>query len=47
MKKLTKDDIDFKRPGTGISPDRLDILIGRKLKRRLEADRMISLEDLY
>ena len=44
---LTKDDIGFKRPGTGISPDRLDILIGRKLKRRLEADKLISLEDLY
>ena len=31
-------DIDFKRPGTGISPNEVDYVIGRSLKRSVDVD---------
>ncbi len=43
---VSADDIDFKRPGTGISPTQVDKVIGRTLKSDLQADALISLEDL-
>ena len=43
---LTEDDIDFKRPGTGIKPDELKYIIGRKLKRNIKEDEFINWEDL-
>lgn len=39
-------DIDFKRPGTGIKPDELKYIIGRKLKRNIKEDEFINWEDL-
>jgi sialic acid synthase SpsE len=41
---ITEDDVDFKRPGIGIEPGRLNELIGKKLKEDLEYDDLI-LED--
>jgi N-acetylneuraminate synthase len=38
--------VDFKRPGTGLSPAKLDALLGRKLTRAVEADGLISLDDV-
>jgi len=39
---LTENDLTSKRPGTGISPDLLDLLIGRKLNVNVEEDSLVS-----
>lgn len=39
---LTADDLTSKRPGTGISPDLLDQLVGRKLSVDLEEDMLMK-----
>ncbi|SHH20288.1 N-acetylneuraminate synthase [Tepidibacter thalassicus] len=44
--KLTKDILEFKRPGNGIKPEFIDILIGRTLKRDLTEDEPINWEDV-
>lgn len=49
MKKgsvLTEVDLVFKRPGTGISPDKVSHVFGRILKRDLSRDELIKWEDL-
>ena len=43
---LHPEDLTIKRPGTGISPARMNSTIGRRLARRVEADIPISEEDL-
>lgn len=43
---LTLADLDFKRPGTGIDPDRYELVIGRQLKEDLEADHELEWSDL-
>lgn len=43
---LERDHLAFKKPGTGISVDRLEEVVGRRLKRRVQADELLSLEDL-
>ncbi len=43
---ITKRDICFKRPGTGISPKDFKIVIGRKVEREIPADELISFNDL-
>ncbi|MBT4605191.1 N-acylneuraminate-9-phosphate synthase [archaeon] len=43
---ITKENITFKRPGTGISPDKLQFVLGRKLKKDIGEDEMILWEDL-
>ncbi len=43
---LTEHDIDSKRPGVGIAPDKIDSLIGKKLKRDIEYDELIFEEDV-
>jgi len=45
-KKLIKSDLDVKRPGTGIPPNKLNDLIGRTLIRNVERDRLIIEEDI-
>jgi N,N'-diacetyllegionaminate synthase len=44
--KLKKNDIVFKRPGTGISPLELDKVLGKKLKKDLESNRVIKFKFL-
>jgi N-acetylneuraminate synthase len=44
--KLRLEDLDSKRPGTGISPGDLRHVIGRELKRTKKADDLIFWEDL-
>lgn len=39
---IQKDDLMSKRPGTGISPEYLDIIIGRKLTKNLEEDTILT-----
>lgn len=43
---LGKDDLTLKKPGTGIPASRLPEIIGRRLKRSVAADTVISEEDL-
>lgn len=39
---LTQDDLTSKRPGTGISPDMIDVIIGRELSVDVEEDSLLS-----
>lgn len=39
------EDIDYKRPGTGISPQYYEFLIGKAAKRDIDYDEIIQLED--
>lgn len=41
---ITKDDVTFKRPGTGIEPDMVDIVIDRTAGEEIEANRVITWE---
>lgn len=43
---LRREDLTSKRPGTGISPEMLENLIGRKLSRKLESDALLSWDDI-
>lgn len=43
---LTMEDLDFKRPGTGIPPDDVANALGKKLARAKQPDDVISWEDL-
>jgi N-acetylneuraminate synthase len=42
---LKSSDIDFKRPGSGIQPEQLNYLIGKKLKHKLEEDQLLKWSD--
>jgi len=35
-----------KKPGTGLSPDRLDEVVGRRLRRSVEADHVLTADDV-
>lgn len=43
---LTADDLDAKRPGTGISPDRIDSMIGMTVTRDITADELLKESDI-
>lgn len=43
---IKNDDITLKRPGTGIKPDEIKYVIGRKLKHDIEEDQTLFWEDL-
>jgi sialic acid synthase SpsE len=43
---IKEDDLDFKRPGTGISPGELNYVVGRSLKTKKGADEVLIWEDL-
>ena len=44
--KLTVDDLDVKRPGTGLPPDKISELIGKTLRRDIEGDSLITEADI-
>ncbi|MFB5166833.1 N-acetylneuraminate synthase [Parageobacillus toebii] len=44
---ITMDKITFKRPGTGILPKDLHLVLNRRAKFNLDIDHIIKLEDLY
>ena len=47
MKKgeiITKEDLMLKRPGTGIKPEHIDIVIGRLVKSDLPEDTILTWE---
>lgn len=43
---ITKEDIALKRPGTGFLPEDIKFIIGKKLKRDLEADYILTENDI-
>jgi len=43
---IKEDDIDFKRPGTGFPPDEIRFIVGKKLKRDIEADCLLVKDDI-
>jgi N-acetylneuraminate synthase len=43
---ITHADLRFKKPGTGISPGRLDEVVSRRLRRSVVADALLSEDDL-
>ncbi len=44
--KIRKNDIEFKRPGTGVSPLNLKKIIGKITKKNIRPNRIIKLNDL-
>lgn len=44
--KIGSGDICFKRPGTGLSPMRTNVVVGRKARRDIQCDRVIKIGDL-
>ena len=45
-KVITVDDLTFKRPGTGISPNELDNVIGREVKKFIKEDDLLDYDML-
>ena len=43
---ITRDDLDFKRPGNGIPPEKINDLIGKKINKDIECDTIIMESDL-
>lgn len=43
---LTEDVVEFKRPGSGLKPEYLNMIIGKKLKRNILEDELILLHDI-
>lgn len=43
---ITKNDIDYKRPGTGIKPEMAEFIIGLKVNKDLSNDHILTKEDL-
>ncbi|MCC6320953.1 MAG: N-acetylneuraminate synthase family protein [Phycisphaerales bacterium] len=44
---ITREDLTFKRPGTGLLPFRLDEVLGRKLTRDVECDVPLNEQDVF
>ncbi|MGF0537429.1 N-acetylneuraminate synthase family protein [Agrobacterium sp. ES01] len=43
---LTSYDLDAKRPGIGLAPDKVDLLIGRRLKKSVDQGDVLSVDDV-
>jgi N-acetylneuraminate synthase len=43
---IRREDLTFKRPGTGIRPEQVDFVAGRRASRDLEEDRTLTFEDI-
>ena len=43
---IKRDDISFKKPGTGVDPTHLEKVIGKQLKRSVKGDDQLSMSDL-
>lgn len=42
---ITEDDLDYKRPGTGIPPKYYEFVIGKAAKRNIQYDEIIQMSD--
>ena len=43
---LTQSDLAFKKPGTGLAPEKIDALVSRRLRRNIAADEILSEDDI-
>jgi N,N'-diacetyllegionaminate synthase len=43
---IAREHVTIKKPGTGLAPDRLDDIIGRRLARPVTADQVLAAEDI-
>jgi N-acetylneuraminate synthase len=43
---LTSEHLAYKRPGTGISPTDVDLVIGKQLTHNVEEDALITQDDI-
>ena len=43
---IRAEDLYAKRPGTGITPDKMDEVVGKTVNRDIEADTLIMPEDI-
>jgi N,N'-diacetyllegionaminate synthase len=43
---IAREHVAIKKPGTGLAPDRLDEIIGRRLKRPVAADQVLAADDI-
>ena len=43
---ITRDHVAIKKPGTGLPPDRLEDIIGRRLARPVTIDQLLAVEDI-
>jgi N-acetylneuraminate synthase len=43
---IAREHLAIKKPGTGLAPDRLDEIIGRRLKRPVVADQVLAADDI-
>jgi N,N'-diacetyllegionaminate synthase len=43
---ISREHVAIKKPGTGLAPDRLDEIIGRRLARPVVADQVLAAEDI-
>jgi len=43
---IKEEDIELKRPGTGLSPDQINFVIGKKLNKDFDADHLLTKEDI-
>ena len=39
--------ITFKRPGYGISPKNLKIILGKRAKKNIKKDKILKIDDFY
>lgn len=44
---LTRENLEFKRPGNGLKPGNINLILGKKVNRDIKSDELINLEDLY
>ena len=43
---IKEEDIELKRPGTGLTPDQIYLVVGKKLNKDLEADCLLTNDDI-
>lgn len=44
---LTRENLEFKRPGNGLKPGNINLILGKKVNRDIKSDELINIEDLY
>jgi len=44
--KIREEDLDFKRPGTGMPPGKISSIIGKTIRRNLDKDTILSIRDI-
>ena len=40
-----KNDLTLKKPGTGIPPNKLNLIVGKKLKKNVKTNKLLNIKD--